>query len=104
MPQNSAACFFTAQEYELNKGYSDFFLEPFLAKYPDMPYGYVIELKYISRKDKLSDNVLKNAVHEAKKQLDQYAKDKNIKQKHKTASVVKLVLVYYGWEMVYAGE
>ena len=91
-------------EYELNKGYSDFFLEPFLEKYPDMPYGYVIELKYIPRKDKLTDNVLKNAVHEAKNQLDQYAKDKNIKQKYKKTSFVKLVLVYHGWEMVYAGD
>ena len=37
--------FLIHSERELNKGYADLHLEPFLARYPDIPYGYVIELK-----------------------------------------------------------
>ena len=36
-------------EVELAKGYADLVLEPFTARYPDIGYGYVIELKYLKR-------------------------------------------------------
>ena len=38
-------------ERELNKGYADLHLEPFLARYPDVAYGYVVELKYLKRSE-----------------------------------------------------
>lgn len=36
-------------ERELNKGYAALHLEPFLARYPDVRYGYVIEIQYLKR-------------------------------------------------------
>ena len=44
-----ASHFLIRSERELNKGYADLHLEPFLARYPDVRYGYVIELKYLRR-------------------------------------------------------
>ena len=44
-----AQFFLLRSEVELAKGYADLVLEPFTARYPDMSYGYVIELKYIQR-------------------------------------------------------
>ena len=38
-------------ESDMNKGFSDIYMEPFIAKYPDLKYSYLIELKYISRKE-----------------------------------------------------
>jgi hypothetical protein len=88
-------------EYEADKGYSDFFLEPFLLKYPEIPYGYLIEIKYIKRGD-LTDSLLKKVQDEAKKQLDQYAADKCFSEKYKNQKILKIILVYHGWEMVLA--
>jgi hypothetical protein len=92
-------------EFEMNKGYCDFFLEPFKAKYPDISFGYIIELKYIprSKKDKLSDRALQDAIKKAKEeanqQIEQYANDTGLKQKYKDCNIIKLIVVYYGWEM-----
>jgi len=92
-------------EFEMNKGYCDFFLEPFKAKYPDLPFGYIIELKYIprSKKDKLSDRALQDAIKKAKEeanqQIEQYANDTGLKQKYKDCKIIKLIVVYYGWEI-----
>ena len=33
----------------MNKGHADLHLEPFLARYPDVRYGYVLEIKYLKR-------------------------------------------------------
>ena len=86
-------------EAEMNKGYCDFFLEPFLTKYPEIPFGYIIELKYIKRGE-LTDSVLKKSIAEAKTQLQKYAADKKIIQKYKNCKIIKFILVYHGWEMV----
>ena len=43
--------FLLHSEYELNKGYADLYLEPFLAQYPDVGFGYVLELKYVKRSE-----------------------------------------------------
>ncbi len=88
-------------EYEANKGYSDFFLGPFLIKYPEMPYGYLIEIKYVKRGE-LTDATLKKAEDEAKKQLRQYAEDERFATKYRNRTILKLLLVYHGWEMALA--
>ena len=43
--------FLLHSEYELNKGFADLYLEPFVAQYSDMRYGYVLELKYLKRSE-----------------------------------------------------
>jgi hypothetical protein len=38
-------------EKELNKGYADIVMEPFLARYEEMKYSYLLEIKYIPKKE-----------------------------------------------------
>ena len=38
-------------ERELGGGYADIYLEPFLVRYPGLRFGYVIELKYLPRRE-----------------------------------------------------
>ncbi|MCX6580864.1 MAG: AAA family ATPase, partial [Candidatus Aminicenantes bacterium] len=42
-----SALYLVYSEKELEKGYSDLVLEPFLAQYPLLKYSYLIEIKYI---------------------------------------------------------
>jgi len=95
--------FLTRTEQETNKGFCDLWLEPFLARFPDMLFGYLIELKYISRGD-FNDEVLQEKITDAKVQLKKYGKDERVKKISETITVKKLVLVYKGWEMVHHEE
>jgi hypothetical protein len=76
-------------EVEINKGYADIILEPIKE---EVPYGVIIELKYISRIQKNYEEVLKNKIQEAKGQLIQY----DLGEKY-----IKIILVFKGWEMVH---
>jgi len=40
---NVADFYITQSESEMNKGYSDIYMEPFLSKFPDLEYSYLIE-------------------------------------------------------------
>lgn len=98
-------------ETEKNKGYSDLLMEPFIAKYPDMKYSYLIEFKYIPRniKDNEFQKILKQKINDAESQLKQYAKDESL---HKTlhltpfgsAKLKQLIIVFHGWELAYCEE
>lgn len=90
-------------EKEMGGGFVDFYLEPFLARYPDMRYGYLIELEYISRTD-YSEARLRKEIAEAEGQLRQYASDPRIQKVAAQVPLKKLVLVYSGWELVYCAE
>ena len=41
--------FLLRTEVELNKGFADISLEPLVAQFPELRYGYLVELKYIKR-------------------------------------------------------
>ncbi|MEM7127790.1 MAG: AAA family ATPase [Chloroflexota bacterium] len=90
-------------EKDMGNGFADLYLEPFLARYPDMQYGYLIELEYIGRssftKKKLQEKIL-----EAQKQLQQYGRDPRIQEMTAQRPIKKLILVYNGWELVYKDE
>jgi CxxC motif-containing protein len=70
--------YITQSESELNKGYSDIYMEPFISKYPDMQYSYLIELKYMQRSE-YTENIQQEMIQDAKKQLDQYVKSDRLK-------------------------
>ena len=57
--------FLLHSEYELNKGYADLYLEPFVARYPEMKYGYLLELKYLKRSESLDESLLAATLREA---------------------------------------
>ena len=64
--------FLIHSERELGKGYADLHLEPFLARYPDARYGYVIEVKYLKRGDAADESVVASRLEEARAQLRGY--------------------------------
>jgi hypothetical protein len=95
--------YITQSEAEMNKGFSDIFMAPFLAKYPDLPYSYLIELKYISKSD-YNEKKHQENISAAQKQLDQYEKSDRVKNSIRNTQLKKIILVYKGWELVYCEE
>ncbi len=90
-------------EYEFQKGYVDLYLEPFLAKHTDLPFGYLIELKYIKRGDALSETTLSHEVEQATAQLQGYLQDERLQQLT-SVIFIGLVIVFHGWEMVWCED
>ena len=84
-------------EHELNKGYADLYLEPFLARYPDVAYGYVIEIKYLKRSAPVDESLLAARLREAEDQLRRYLADARLRR-HPVRHV-GLAVVFHGWEM-----
>ncbi len=89
--------FFCRTEYEFNKGYVDLFLEPFVAKYPDIQHGYLIELKYLKR-DQWKESKAEELLTEAENQLTQYLQDSRLQQ-WETLQFTGIVLLFCGWEL-----
>ncbi len=92
--------FLLHSEYELNKGYADLYLEPFLAQYPDVGFGYVLELKYVKRSESLDESVVADKVQEAVLQVRGYLADPSLRRRHPSVRHIGLAVVFHGWEMV----
>jgi hypothetical protein len=90
-------------EHEMGGGFVDLYLQPFLARYPDMRYGYLIELKYIARSE-FSDAKLLEKISEAATQLKKYIHDERVEKLANKVTIKWLILVYNGWELVYCQE
>ncbi|KPA14883.1 AAA-ATPase [Candidatus Magnetomorum sp. HK-1] len=82
----------------MNKGYSDIDMEPFMSKYPDLEYSYLIELKYIARAE-YSEKIQQEKIQDAQEQLDQYVKSDRIQKSIASTKLIKIILVYKGWEL-----
>ena len=95
--------YITRTEEEMGKGFADICLEPFSVKYPDVNYGYRIELKYLARTD-FSEDKQHAALADAKKQLKQYAADERFIKRNQGTGLKCLALVFCGWEMKAAEE
>lgn len=100
---NVADYYLTRSEEEMGKGYADLYLEPFFPKYPDMKYAYLIEIKYIKRKE-WTEDLQEEQRDEARKQLQQYADDEWVIRRTRKATLKCLALVFCGWEMKLAEE
>ena len=92
--------FLLHSEYELNKGYADLYLEPFVAQYPDVEYGYVLELKYVKRSEAVDDAVVAAKVQEAVDQLRSYLADPSLRSRYPSVQHIGLAVVLHGWELV----
>ena len=90
-------------EKDMGNGFADLYLEPFLARYPDMGYGYLIELEYIPR-SQFNKKLLSKKIDEARSQLRQYGNDQRIQEISIQMPIKKLVLIYKGWELIYKEE
>ena len=92
--------FLLHSEYELNKGYADLYLEPFVAQYSDMQFGYVLELKYLKRSEALGESVVADKVQEAVLQLRSYLADPSLPRRYPSVQHLGLAMVFHGWELV----
>lgn len=95
--------FLTWSEREMGGGFADIYLEPFLARYPDMQYGYLIELKYLPRSEDKAGR-LPGLIAEAETQLRRYLADARVQAVAERVTLTGIVLVYHGWELVYRGQ
>ncbi len=90
--------YITHTETEMGKGFVDLYLEPFWAKYNDVKYAYLIELKYLTRSE-FTEDLMKAKLTEAKTQLQQYATDARVIKQNRAAPLICLALVFSGWEL-----
>ena len=86
-------------ERELNKGYADLHLEPFVAQYPDIGYGYVIEVKYLKRSEAVDAAVVEETMRGARAQLAGYLADEGLRRRAPSVRHVGLAVVFHGWEL-----
>ena len=86
-------------EHELNKGFADLYLEPFVARYPGAAFGYVIEVKYLKRRESLDESVVAEKTREAADQVRRYLADEDLRRRHPSVRHIGLAVVFHGWEM-----
>ena len=91
--------FLIHSERELNKGYADLYLEPFVAQYPDIGYGYVIEVKYLKRSERVDDSVVAETMRGARAQLAGYLGDEGLRRRAPSVRYIGLAVVFHGWEL-----
>lgn len=103
--------YLSLSEAEMSKGYADIVLKPFSIKYPDMPYAYLIELKYIPRTSSASEleKALEEKIRQSRAQLAAYQKDDFSARMLSTppygkVQLKKAIIVFHGWELVYTEE
>ncbi len=87
-------------EEELNKGFADILLKPLN---PYVEYVGLVEFKYIKRgENPPSSKAINILVKKAQEQLDDYEQDELVTTfTNKGLKLQKVVIVFYGWEMVY---
>ena len=86
-------------EEELNKGFADILLKPLN---PYVEYIGLVEFKYIKRGDNPTTKLIETLVKDAKEQLEDYQKDELVTGfTNKGLKLQKVVIVFWGWEMVY---
>ncbi len=89
-------------EEELNKGFADILLKPFN---PYIKFVGLVEFKYIKRGNPPSKTKINSLVTEAKEQLDDYKNDELVtKYLNDGLKLQMVVIVFWGWEMVYCKE
>ena len=106
--QGFLAAFLSVSEYyvfrsetELGKGHADIALEPVVAAFPDVPYGYLIELKYRARSESADEAAIAAAAGEARAQLTRYLADDRLARQFPSVRFIGLIVVFHGWEMVF---
>ncbi|MGE5340919.1 MAG: AAA family ATPase [Candidatus Omnitrophota bacterium] len=90
-------------EKELNKGFADLVLEPFIGKYPAIKYSYMIEIKYmkaIPEGRKIPEKQLRELREKAQNQLAQYSLDEKYRKTIEKTTLVKLILIFSGHQLV----
>ncbi|MGE5341543.1 MAG: AAA family ATPase [Candidatus Omnitrophota bacterium] len=99
--------FIVYSEKELNKGFGDITMEPFLTGYKDISYSYILEIKYIPRDEAKKPRSLAASIKklkiQAEEQLRHYVLDERFQKSIGKTELMKLVLIFHGHELVYSG-
>ena len=91
----------------MGKGYADIALEPQVAQYPHLRHGYLIELKYLKRSERLQrgepadETGVAAAVEMATAQLEQYLADERLARQFPGVRFIGLIVVFHGWDLVF---
>jgi len=100
--------FIVHSEKELNKGYADIVMEPFLAVYEGIKYSYLVEIKYIAKSKSKGQKTLENEIQklkkEAEEQLNNYSLDEKLQKSIGKTTLIKLVLIFFGSQLKYMGN
>ena len=88
-------------ERELNKGYVDILMEPFLARYEGIKYAYLLELKYIHAGLSINEPAVQQLKREAEMQIQQYSLDVKFKKSLEKTTLLKIILIFSGHDAVY---
>jgi hypothetical protein len=102
-----SALYLVYSEKELEKGYADLVMEPFLAQYPQLKYSYLLEIKYIkpgTREKDLTPGKIKTIKAEAEAQINRYSRDEKFQKAVGQTTLKKVVLIFSGTRLVYHGE
>ncbi|MCX6582340.1 MAG: AAA family ATPase [Candidatus Aminicenantes bacterium] len=91
-------------EKELNKGYADIVMEPFIARYEGIKYSYLLEIKYIKAGVKPEDAEVLQLKEAAEEQLKRYSIDEKFLKNIDKTKLIKLVLIFSGHEEIYIGK
>ncbi|NIM15978.1 MAG: AAA family ATPase [Candidatus Aminicenantes bacterium] len=91
-------------EKEFNKGYTDIFMEPFTARYEGIKYSYLLEIKYMKAGAKKGDAEIQKLKTKAEEQLAKYSIDEKLRKNIEKTTLIKLVLVFSGHELMYIGD
>ncbi|MCP5103467.1 MAG: AAA family ATPase [bacterium] len=89
-------------EREYNKGFADIVMEPFTARYREMKYAYMLEVKYLKKGDK--EKKVETIVKQAEEQLKKYSLDEKFQKSVENMVLIRLVLVFSGTELKHLGK
>jgi hypothetical protein len=95
--------FIIEHEKEQSLGFSDMVFKPFYAIYEEIEYGYLVEFKYLSKKD-YSPEKMSQYIEDATAQLKRYETDDKFKKEMQLTpygdkKLIKLILLFVGGEM-----
>jgi hypothetical protein len=91
-------------EKEMNKGYVDIVMEPFLARYEGIKYSYILEIKYIKSGVSPGDAKIQQLKSEAEEQLENYCIDEKFKKTMEKTRLIKIALIFSGHELIDIGD
>jgi len=95
---NVSNYYITKSEPELNMGYADILLAPNLHAFPDLPFSYLLEIKYLKKK-RCSKKEVEKKIEEGKKELMRYENDVALKKVTGSSKLIKIILVFAGVEL-----
>jgi hypothetical protein len=93
-------------EKEMNKGYADIVMEPFLARYEGIKYSYILEIKYIKAGEgkKIDTGKIRQLKAAAEKQLEQYSIDEKSRKTIENTRLIKIASIFSGHRLIDMGE